>query len=417
MRIVMRKNKFTVVILVSVLAILCAVSCFTYIHPTVSAASSMPSAGAANLKVVDISSWTDLVTTDADNIDFSALKTQADAVYIRSFSAVNSLITIDLQAANFAQSAQNANLKYGFYFYFIPTADPENAKAQARTFYDFIKNYDCSLVPVLDVEDNTAALPKAAFAAAVKSFADEFKSLSGFDLMIYSYPYFMKNNFDPSFAWNEYKLWIAHYDVQAPMMDISATWMPENLWCWSQWDMWQYTSKGTLSSIPKSTGGNLDISYATNNILLDAVTYQSHIQNIGWQDWMSNGDSSGTSGQSKRLEAMRIKLENIDGGIEYRTHVQDTGWMDWVADGALSGTSGQSKRLEAIEIRLTGTAAEQYDVYYRVHAQNTGWMDWASNGASAGTAGFGYRLEAIQIVLVTKGAAAPGLTAKPFNQA
>jgi len=144
------------------------------------------------------------------------------------------------------------------------------------------------------------------------------------------------------------------------------------------------------------------------------VTYQTHVQDIGWQDYVVNGATSGTSGQSKRLEAIRIKLNGISGGIEYKTHVQDIGWQDWVQDDALSGTSGQSKRLEAIRIRLTGEAANIYDVYYRVHAQNVGWMDWAKNGESSGTAGFSYRLEAIEVVLVKKGDPAPGATAVPF---
>ena len=91
--------------------------------------------------------------------------------------------------------------------------------------------------------------------------------------------------------------------------------------------------------------------------------------------------------------------------------------MNWVSNGAASGTSGESKRLEAIEIQLTGNAANTYDVYYRVHAQNFGWLDWAKNGTSSGTAGFAYRLEAIQIVLVPKGGAAPGATDRPFVQA
>jgi len=90
--------------------------------------------------------------------------------------------------------------------------------------------------------------------------------------------------------------------------------------------------------------------------------------------------------------------------------------MDWVANDVLSGTSGESKRLEAIQIQLTGAAADLYDVYYCVHAQNTGWLDWAKNGESAGTAGFSYRLEAIKIVLVLKGTAAPGPTARAFVQ-
>jgi len=149
---------------------------------------------------------------------------------------------------------------------------------------------------------------------------------------------------------------------------------------------------------------------------VDTVSYKTHVQDIGWQAYVSNGEMSGTSAQSKRLEAIQIKLENMPGGIEYRTHVQDYGWMDWVANDALSGTSAQSKRLEAIQIRLTGEAATAYDIYYCVHAQNTGWLDWAKNGQSAGTAGFGYRLEGIKVVLVPKGGPAPGATARAFVQ-
>ena len=81
--------------------------------------------------------------------------------------------------------------------------------------------------------------------------------------------------------------------------------------------------------------------------------------------------------------------------------------MNWVADGAMSGTSGQAKRLEAIRIRLTGELANHYDIYYRVHAQSFGWMGWAKNGEAAGTARYAKRLEAIQIVLCRKGTA-PG---------
>jgi uncharacterized protein YjdB len=73
----------------------------------------------------------------------------------------------------------------------------------------------------------------------------------------------------------------------------------------------------------------------------------------------------------------------------------------------MSGTSGESKRLEAIQIKLTGEMANHYDVYYRVHAQSYGWLGWAKNGESAGTAGYAKRLEGIQIVLVPKGSAAP----------
>ncbi|URN84326.1 hypothetical protein [Acetobacterium wieringae] len=135
------------------------------------------------------------------------------------------------------------------------------------------------------------------------------------------------------------------------------------------------------------------------------VNYATHVQNIGWQNAVSDGALSGTVGQSLRLEGITIK-SGIDGlGIEYATHVQNIGWQDYVADGTVSGTEGQSLRLEAIKIQLTGTQADKYDVYYRVQVENLGWLGWASNGAESGTAGYGYRLEGIEIVLVEKGTA------------
>ena len=146
------------------------------------------------------------------------------------------------------------------------------------------------------------------------------------------------------------------------------------------------------------------------------VSYQTHVQDIGWQGIKYDGEEAGTSGQSKRLEAINISLSNplYSGSIEYQTHVQDVGWQGWKANGQMAGTSGQSKRLEAIRIKLTDELAENYDIYYRVHAQEFGWLGWAKNGESAGTEGYSYRLEAIQIQLVKKGGSAPGSTSNCF---
>lgn len=143
-----------------------------------------------------------------------------------------------------------------------------------------------------------------------------------------------------------------------------------------------------------------------------SVSYKVHRQDYGWEeDWKKDGQTSGTVGESKRLEAIKIKLpDDVSGSIEYRTHIQDIGWeKNWSKDGAKSGTEGQCKRLEAIQIKLTGEVEKNYDVYYSVHAENFGWLGWAKNGEEAGTAGYGYRLEAIRIQLVTKGDKAPEL--------
>ena len=156
----------------------------------------------------------------------------------------------------------------------------------------------------------------------------------------------------------------------------------------------------------------------TQPVLKDIrVKYKTHVQTYGWQDWKADGDTGGTSGESKRLEGIEILLDGTEGldiGIHYKTHVQTYGWQDWVSNGTMSGTSGQGKRLEAIQIQLTGSDADKYDIYYRVHAQTYGWLDWTKNGQPAGTAGYAKRLEAIQIVVKKKGEAAPGNAGRAY---
>ena len=146
-------------------------------------------------------------------------------------------------------------------------------------------------------------------------------------------------------------------------------------------------------------------------IYAQSVNYQTHVQNVGWLDYVQNGALSGTEGKSQRLEGIKISLSapECPGNIEYLTHIQDYGWeTNWKSNGAMSGTEGKSKRLEAIRIRLTGEMANRYDVYYRVHIQDYGWLGWTKNGNNAGSSGKSKRLECIQVVLVKKGGNPPG---------
>lgn len=132
------------------------------------------------------------------------------------------------------------------------------------------------------------------------------------------------------------------------------------------------------------------------------VTYQTHVQNVGWQGWRSDGQMSGTEGMSYRLEGIKLTSNVPEIKLYYKTHVQNVGWQRNVNDGEFSGTEGQSLRLEAIKIGMEGNTSD-YDLFYRVHAQNFGWMGWAKASEEAGTAGFGYRLEAIEVVMLPKG--------------
>lgn len=94
--------------------------------------------------------------------------------------------------------------------------------------------------------------------------------------------------------------------------------------------------------------------YAQWEKLPTKISYTTHVQNYGWQPYVSNGAMAGTSGEGKRLEAIKIKLEDqeFSGDILYRTHVQSYGWEEeFKKNNELSGTESQGKRLEAIKIK------------------------------------------------------------------
>ena len=131
---------------------------------------------------------------------------------------------------------------------------------------------------------------------------------------------------------------------------------------------------------------------------------QAHVQDIGWQGWVTDGKTAGTTGRSKRI---KVANAYADGDVEVRAHVQDIGWQGWVTSAGYAGTTGRGKRIEAVEVRLTGELAKLYDVWYRAHVQTIGWMAWTKDGASAGTTGASGRMEAIQVLLVRKGGSAP----------
>lgn len=142
-----------------------------------------------------------------------------------------------------------------------------------------------------------------------------------------------------------------------------------------------------------------------SNFYLDKsihIQYRSHVQNIGWQENVIDGQISGTTGKSYRIEAMNISLINVPSNakIIYRTHVQNIGWQIWKTNGEMTGTSGRSLRIEAIEIKLENM--DDYTVEYQVHIQDRGWSDWYIDGETAGTVGQSKRIEAIRIRLVKK---------------
>ena len=142
----------------------------------------------------------------------------------------------------------------------------------------------------------------------------------------------------------------------------------------------------------------------------ESVSYRAHVEYVGWQEWVQDGELAGTSGQSLRMEAVEFALDgDYDGEIFCQAHVQYIGWQRLGGtsagdDPAMVGTEGKGLRVEAFKFTLGGEVSRFFDIVYRAHVQYIGWQDWVQNGAIAGTSGQSLRVEALQIKLVPKSA-------------
>ena len=130
--------------------------------------------------------------------------------------------------------------------------------------------------------------------------------------------------------------------------------------------------------------------------------YRAHCQNLGWLDAVHDGQISGTTGFSTRLEALlldirKIREENPDAKLSGDFHVQGIGTihLDNIEPDTLIGTIGKSLRLEAFRLHLTGVPDKK--LYYESHVQDIGWQGVRKDGEMAGTTGQSNRIEAVRI--------------------
>ena len=71
---------------------------------------------------------------------------------------------------------------------------------------------------------------------------------------------------------------------------------------------------------------------------------KDYVKIISQGNWKPGGSSGDNSGGDSGTDN-----ESPDEGIDYSVHCQTYGWMNAVSDGETAGTSGEAKRLEALE--------------------------------------------------------------------
>ena len=132
------------------------------------------------------------------------------------------------------------------------------------------------------------------------------------------------------------------------------------------------------------------------------INYRVHQQSVGTLPVVRDGQTAGITGQSKRIEGLRIDVKVPDFECKVKGYLQSIGVVDYgkLTRDLLIGTEGKSTRLEGIQ--FYDIKSSTWDIYIRYHVQGRGWSSWVKNDAYAGTTGFGLRLEGFQFKLVHK---------------
>lgn len=220
----------------------------------VSIASANPSAAsAAPVKAVSAPSGAAFDIVDISHhdaiADWSALKRAASGLYMKATEGGS---YVDPMLGAYAAAAAKAELPIGFFHYFWPTNDPNDAIRQADHFYHTIQPYGYTFYPALDVEEENNLTP-AVLTASVLAFAKEFEHVSGQSLLIYCSSKFADKYLSDA-SLRKYGLWVADYNGREP----------SRAGAWNTHVMWQYTNRASIAGVPNP----MDADHATAAIIL-----------------------------------------------------------------------------------------------------------------------------------------------------
>lgn len=302
--------------------------------------------------------------------------------------------------------AKDLGLHVGAYYYTTSTTVGA-AREDARHFCDLLDGCDLDMPCYMDVEDAAQfALSRRALTDVIKAFCDEVAAC-GRMAGLYTGGSAWNNNMYPE-ELRRYAIWIAYW---------KQTWPTD---C-GDFGMWQQgcmrLSDGDVRFGDTSGYTDLDwcrVDYpslikpepvvvpeqpetkAKNDL---GFKYRAHVQTAGWMPWVRDGQTAGSEGYSKRLEALELKPPK-GVTIEALAHVQGLGnlFYEGITQGGpqVIGTTGQARRMEAVRLTCTKNSTGKA-LRYQGHVQGAGWGKVCSEGEWCGTRGKSKRLEAVRI--------------------
>jgi lysozyme len=190
--------------------------------------------------IIDVSKWQGKIDWAKVKSSHSDLK----GVYIKATEGIG---YIDPFLISNAVEANKEGIQVGFYHFASLNAIDvvTDATNEAKFFYNTVKSLNCELPYVLDIEKNASQIPPKSVLLWIKSFFKELDRLHLDDYVLYSYAPFLNDNLPPDHDLGHYRLWLAAYTDKPKL--------PKG---WSEYFLWQYTSKGAINGITGSVDLN-----------------------------------------------------------------------------------------------------------------------------------------------------------------
>jgi GH25 family lysozyme M1 (1,4-beta-N-acetylmuramidase) len=141
------------------------------------------------------------------------------------------------------KGATDAGLKVGIYFFSQAISDVEAVEEASMTI-GLIKGYKISYPVFLDVEDSGGRgdrIDSNTRTAVIKAYCETLKN-SGYTAGVYANKSWLSGKMNVG-SLSAYKIWLAQYNTQPTYS--------------GKYDLWQYSSKGSVGGISGNTDMNL----------------------------------------------------------------------------------------------------------------------------------------------------------------
>lgn len=180
-------------------------------------------------------------------VNFSAVKSSGCNIVI--IKATEGVDYVDPCLNQHYNGAKAQGLNIGFYHFMSEKTSPTQ---QAIDFWNAIKGKQFNVIPTLDIETNNMGRSSKTISDRCIEFLQKFKSLSGYNCLIYTGAYFGRNNLDSRVK--KYPGWIAHYGINTPMQTGFAV------------VGHQYTETGRVNGV----NGNVDMNNFYDGIFINS---------------------------------------------------------------------------------------------------------------------------------------------------